>query len=100
MKKNASKSGNNRRTTHNGKRSQLPPPTRDTCGIVDYRLEKPSFEVVEVDRNGEVCYEVRGDLKQPVPPIRGSKYLSPKQCVEIYRWMLLNRRTETALENL
>ena len=23
-----------------------------------------------------------------------------EQCIEIYRWMLLNRRMETALENL
>ena len=48
----------------------------------------------------EVRYEVRGDLSAPVPPIRESKYLSPKQCVEIYRWMLLNRKMEQALENL
>jgi len=35
-----------------------------------------------------------------VAPIRESKYLSPKQHIEIYRWMLLNRRMEAALENL
>jgi len=35
-----------------------------------------------------------------VPPIRDSKYLSKAQCIEIYRWMLLNRKMETALENL
>ena len=49
----------------------------------------------------EVRYEVEsGDLSAPVPPIRDSKYLSREQCIEIYRWMLLNRRMETALENL
>ncbi|MFI5088453.1 MAG: thiamine pyrophosphate-dependent dehydrogenase E1 component subunit alpha [Terriglobales bacterium] len=69
-------------------------------GIVDYRLEKPDYRVVEVTRNGEVAYEVRGDLSAPIPPIRESKYLTPKQHVEIYRWMLLNRRMEAALENL
>src|ERR1019366_749228 len=36
----------------------------------------------------------------PAPPIRESKYLTREQCIEIYRWMLLNRRMETALENL
>ncbi|MGO9209995.1 MAG: thiamine pyrophosphate-dependent dehydrogenase E1 component subunit alpha [Terriglobales bacterium] len=69
-------------------------------GIVDYRLEKPDYRVVEVTRNGEVAYEVRGDLSAPVPPIRESRYLTPEQHVEIYRWMLLNRRMEAALENL
>jgi len=70
------------------------------CGIVDYRLERPDYRVVQVTRNGEVVYEVRGDLSAPVPPIRESKYLRPKQHIEIYRWMLLNRRMEAALENL
>jgi len=46
-------------------------------------------------------YEVEsGDLSTPAPPIRESKYLNREQCIEIYRWMLLNRRMETALENL
>src|SRR5581483_1559191 len=47
-----------------------------------------------------VRYEVRGDLSAPPPPIRDSKYLTREQCIEIYRWMLLNRRMEQALENL
>src|SRR5271169_4888174 len=75
-------------------------PAANAYGIVDYRLEKPDYRVVEVTRNGEVAYEVRGDLSAPVPPIRESKYLTPKQHIEIYRWMLLNRRMEAALENL
>src|SRR5579862_8405287 len=67
----------------------------------DYRLEKPTFEVRRI-RGGEgVRYEIKsGDLAAPVPPIRDSKYLSREQIIEIYRWMLLNRRMETALENL
>jgi pyruvate dehydrogenase E1 component alpha subunit/2-oxoisovalerate dehydrogenase E1 component alpha subunit len=69
-------------------------------GIPDWRLEKPQFEVVEVAKDGEVHYEVRGELTAPVPPIRESKYLAKEQCVAIYRWMLLNRRMEAALENL
>jgi TPP-dependent pyruvate/acetoin dehydrogenase alpha subunit len=79
--------------------------------IRDYRLEKPSFtlrQIVEQKKDGagdkfhnEVRYEVEsGDLSAPAPPIRESKYLSREQCIEIYRWMLLNRRMETALENL
>ncbi len=75
-------------------------PGANSYGIVDYRLEKPDYRVVEVTHNGEVSYEVRGDLSAPVPPIRESKYLTPKQHIEIHRWMLLNRRMEAALENL
>ena len=84
------------RTSSNGTRK----PAANAFGIVDYRLEKPDYRVVEVTRDGEVAYEVRGDLSAPVPPIRQSKYLTPKQHIEIYRWMLLNRRMEAALENL
>ncbi len=68
--------------------------------IPDYRLEKPSFHVEQVKDGGEVRYEVRGDLSAPAPPIRESKYLTRQQCIELYRWMLLNRRMEQALENL
>jgi TPP-dependent pyruvate/acetoin dehydrogenase alpha subunit len=69
--------------------------------IRDYRLEKPRFTVRQVRNGDSVCYEVEsGDLSSPVPPIRDSKYLRREQCIEIYRWMLLNRRMETALENL
>jgi TPP-dependent pyruvate/acetoin dehydrogenase alpha subunit len=69
--------------------------------IRDYRLEKPSFTVRRVREGDAIRYELEsGDLSRPAPPIRDSKYLSPAQCIEIYRWMLLNRRMETALENL
>src|SRR5271166_175115 len=68
--------------------------------IPDYRLEKPSFTLRQVRVGDTVRYEVEGDLSAPVPPIRESKYLDKKQCIEIYRWMLLNRKMETALENL
>jgi TPP-dependent pyruvate/acetoin dehydrogenase alpha subunit len=68
--------------------------------IADYRLEKPDFTLSQVRTGDSVRYEVKGDLSAPVPPIRDSKYLSKEQCIEIYRWMLLNRRMETALENL
>jgi TPP-dependent pyruvate/acetoin dehydrogenase alpha subunit len=75
-----------------------------TYTIRDYRLEKPSFTLRQVRTGDEVGYELAGgDLSiytAPAPPIRDSKYLSREQCIEIYRWMLLNRRMETALENL
>ena len=71
-----------------------------TYTIPDHRLEKPSFSIRQVRKGGKVSYEVTGDLSAPVPPIRESKYLSKKQCIEIYRWMLLNRKMEAALENL
>ena len=80
--------------------SPTPDPSQRTYTIPDYRLEKPSFTVRQVRKAHEVHYEVTGDLNAPVPPIRDSKYLDKKQCLEIYRWMLLNRKTETALENL
>jgi len=76
-----------------------------TYSIPDYRLEHPKFEVrqvIEKNRQGQeqVRYEVTGDLDAPVPQIRDSKYLSKEQAIEIYRYMLLNRKMEIALENL
>src|SRR5215475_2902072 len=76
-----------------------------TYEIPDYRLEHPEFTVLqrtEKDRQGQehVRYEVTGDLDAPVPPIRDSKYLNKEQAIEIYRYMLLNRKMEIALENL
>ena len=72
-----------------------------TYTIRDYRLEKPRFTVRQVSFGDGIRYELEsGDLSAPVPPIRESKYLSREQCIEIYRWMLLNRRMETTLENL
>ena len=71
-----------------------------TYTIPDHRLEKPSFSIRQVRKAGGVSYELSGDLSAPAPPIRESKYLNRKQHIEIYRWMLLNRKMETALENL
>ena len=71
-----------------------------TYTIPDYRLEKPDFDIRQVRKGGKVAYEVTGDMSAPVPPIRESKYLNKKQCIEIYRWMVLNRRMEVTLENL
>jgi TPP-dependent pyruvate/acetoin dehydrogenase alpha subunit len=78
-----------------------PNPDLRTYTIRDYRLEKPSFTLRQNCAGDAVCYEVEsGDFSAPAPPIRDSQYLTREQCIEIYRWMLLNRRMETALENL
>src|SRR2546421_8342922 len=76
-----------------------------TYSVPDYRLEHPDFTVhqaVEKDKDGNehVRYEISGDLNTSVPPIRDSKYLTKQQAIEIYRYMLLNRKMEIALENL
>jgi pyruvate dehydrogenase E1 component alpha subunit/2-oxoisovalerate dehydrogenase E1 component alpha subunit len=76
-----------------------------TYTIPDTRLEHPNLSVrqqVDKDKDGaeHVRYEVTGDVDAPVPPIRDSKYLTMQQCIEIYRFMLLNRKMEVALENL
>ncbi len=75
-------------------------PQQRTYTISDYRLEKPAFLVAHTQDGEQVRYEVSGNLNAAVPPIRDSKYLSKEQCIEIYRWMLLNRKMEQALENL
>src|SRR6478672_12881074 len=68
--------------------------------ISDHRLEKLDISIRQVRKSGKVSYDVTGALNAPVPPIRESKYLDKRQCIEIYRWMVLNRKMEQALENL
>jgi len=75
-------------------------PQQRTYTIPDHRLEKPTFTVHQVRKDDTCCYEVEGDLSAPVPPIRDSKHLNKRQAIEIYRWMVLNRKMEQALENL
>jgi TPP-dependent pyruvate/acetoin dehydrogenase alpha subunit len=85
----------------NGSRRATPAlPQQRTYEIPDYRLEKPNFSVRQTRKGDECCYEISGDLGAPAPPIRDSKYLDKQQCIEIYRWMVLNRKMEQALENL
>src|SRR6185369_15316452 len=62
--------------------------------IPDYRLEHPEFSII-MERDAatdETRYSIDGDLSADPPPIRDSKYLKREQCIEIYRWMLLNRK--------
>jgi TPP-dependent pyruvate/acetoin dehydrogenase alpha subunit len=75
-------------------------PQERTYTIPDYRLEKPTFTVRQIRKGDTCCYEVEGDLSAPAPPIGDSKYLNKQQAIEIYRWMVLNRKMEQALENL
>ncbi len=105
----AKKRSKSKETTANGRRALQASPTGARNGnlsaersysIPDYRLERFDCLVRQVATDDGVRYEVTGDLSAPVPPIRESQYLSPQQCVEIYRWMLLNRKMEQALENL
>src|SRR5215472_8630159 len=76
-----------------------------TYSIPDYRAERPEFTVLQrvekdADGNEHVRYEVSGDLDAPLTPIRDSRYLDRQQAIQIYRYMLLNRKMEVALENL
>jgi len=99
-KKNSAKSAKPARNSkHRGQGTPSAGPLR-TYTIRDYRLEKPSFAIRQIRKGDEVRYEVEGSLDSPVPPIRESKYLTQQQHIEIYRWMLLNRKMEQALENL
>ena len=75
-------------------------PQQRTYELADWRLEKPAFKVRQIHKDGECSYQVSGNLDTAVPPIRESKYLNKEQCIEIYRWMVLNRKMEQALENL
>ena len=75
-------------------------PSLRCYSIPDYRLEKPEFRIYLSGEGANCEYRIEGDLSAAPPPIRESNYLLREQCVAIYRWMLLNRRMEVALENL
>ena len=96
-KQKAVRSGTNHKASRPPSRSLS---SQRSYSILDYRLERPRFELRQVRDGDTVRYEVSGTLNAPVPPIRESKFLSRQQCIEIYRWMLLNRKMEAALENL
>jgi TPP-dependent pyruvate/acetoin dehydrogenase alpha subunit len=86
----------------NGNHAQpsLANPQQRTYSIPDTRLETPAFKVTQSRKDETVRYEIIGDLNAPAPPIRESKYLGKQQSIEIYRFMVMNRKMETALENL
>src|SRR5690349_6384135 len=99
------KSGSSRAFIPNGARrdgaSSSEVPVRfNPYGIPDYRLEVPNFRTLEEWIDGQFRYKIEGDLSAEPPPLRKSKYLNKEQTIEIYRYMLLNRKMEQALENL
>jgi pyruvate dehydrogenase E1 component alpha subunit/2-oxoisovalerate dehydrogenase E1 component alpha subunit len=85
---------------HKAAKSIVQSPSVRTYSIPDYRLERPEFRVFVSGDGSTIEYKIEGDLSAAPPPIRESKYLAREQCLSIYRWMLLNRRMETVLENL
>jgi len=95
-----SKSAAKRGSSNNGSRRPPSLPQERTYPIPDYRLERPTFTARQVESGEEYRYELSGDLSAPAPPIRDSKYLSKQQSIALYRWMILNRKTEQVLENL
>src|ERR1044071_2139563 len=99
-KKNKSKVSSNGNHSKTAKPVAAANPQQRTYSIPDRRMEKPNFIVRQVRKGDDVEYEVSGNLNTPVPPIRDSKYLNKQQCIEIYRFMLSNRKMEVALENL
>jgi TPP-dependent pyruvate/acetoin dehydrogenase alpha subunit len=85
----------------NGAQSKgLEPMRLNPYGIPDYRLEVPNFRTVEKWVDGKLVYDVAGDFDVPAPPLRESRYLTKEKSIELYRWMLLNRKMEQALEIL
>src|SRR5438445_10359069 len=99
-KKPKARSHSNHRASRASRPTTPASSSQRTYTILDYRLERPRIELRQVRDGDTVRYEVSGDLSAPVPPLRESKYLDKKQHIEIYRWMLLNRKMEAALENL
>jgi TPP-dependent pyruvate/acetoin dehydrogenase alpha subunit len=69
------------------------------AAIEDYRLERPRFEIEETVRNGEHGYRCDVPAADP-PPLRETGSLNRGDCLELYRFMLLNRLMEQQLENL
>jgi TPP-dependent pyruvate/acetoin dehydrogenase alpha subunit len=77
-----------------------PLPQQRRYDIADYRLERARFKVTRRPTKDGLRYSVVGDFDAPVPPIRDSNYLDKTQSIAIYRYMLMNRKMEQALENL
>ena len=87
-------------STRNGASREPYPIRTNAHDIPDYRLEVPNFRTTEEWVDGQFRYKVEGDLSAEPPPLRESKYLNKDQTIEIYRYMLLNRKMEQTLENL
>jgi TPP-dependent pyruvate/acetoin dehydrogenase alpha subunit len=98
-----SRNGSGQAAAPRNEKSTFPrvaPQRNNPHGIPDYRLEVPNFHTTEAWHDGKLQYEVQGDFNAPAPPICESNYLDKAKTIEMYRYMVLNRRMETALENL
>jgi pyruvate dehydrogenase E1 component alpha subunit/2-oxoisovalerate dehydrogenase E1 component alpha subunit len=80
------------------KKKPLPPIGKNPHGIPDWRAEQLPFHIESEWVDGEYKYKIVGDASAEPPPLRDSKYLTPEQSIEVYRFMLINRRMEQALE--
>src|SRR3954470_21809079 len=76
------------------------PQRKNAHGIPDYRLEVPNYHTTEEWTDGKLHYTVKGDFSAPAPSLCESKYLDKAKSIQLYRYMLLNRKMEQALENL
>lgn len=95
-----SANGSKSHSTVSGSKANQPPIARNPFGIPDWRLEQPPFRIETDWVDGEYRYKVIGNTKTPAPPLRPSKYLSKEQSIEIFRYMIVNRRMEAALESM
>ncbi|HUZ05764.1 MAG TPA: thiamine pyrophosphate-dependent enzyme, partial [Acidobacteriaceae bacterium] len=77
-----------------------PRATKNPHGIPDWRLEQLPFHIESEWGDGEYRYKVVGDTTTPAPPLRPSRYLTKEQTIEIYRYMVINRRMEESLERM
>src|SRR5436305_5070683 len=80
--------------------TSVAPQRKNPHGIPDYRLEVPNYQTTEEWTDGKFHYTVKGDFSAPAPSLCESKYLTKEKSIELYRYMLLNRKMEQALENL
>jgi TPP-dependent pyruvate/acetoin dehydrogenase alpha subunit len=94
----SSKNGAKAAPVTNGPATALPPIGKNQHGIPDWRAEQLPYHVESEWGDGEYRYKVVGDTDIEPPPLRDSKYLTPEQSIEIYRYMVINRRMEQALE--
>ncbi len=80
--------------------AKLTPIGTNPHGIPDWRAEQLPFHVESEWIDGEYKYKIVGDTSGDPPPLRDSKYLTPEKSIELFRYMLINRRMEQALESM
>jgi TPP-dependent pyruvate/acetoin dehydrogenase alpha subunit len=100
VSKQPSANGSKAAATLTNPKAAQPPIGKNPHGIPDWRLEQLPFFIESEWAEGEYRYKVTGDTKTPAPPLRPSKYLSKEQSIEMFRYMIVNRRMEAALESM